>query len=868
MLKKVISLILMACMVLLSMTSVFQVSAALKGDVNGNNKVNGTDYLLIKRHVFGIKSLTASQKAAADFDADGDVDRADYMMLKRYVYGTLEATVSNVHKMPISIGKSYTKSVSANATYPDNKNSEMTDGNMSVAPDFTNEAYSGFQSNIEVVIDLGSSNYDICGFEISYLNDAPTGIYNPTSFAVYGGNTTSCTTELGSVAISRTGETIKGVTSLNLETYANYRYIKFSVTKGSAGWIFIDELVIYGMVDDQSGNSNSFKTSGMTDSQMSSQLSQVASSKRYNTAIGSSPVLDNTYTINCSSYDDRTHSNKIQNKYNIVLNDGQDTGAGYGVDSWVGISASKASSIVVNVSNNGRALDNICGFTVYCFNRPSVNINLPAYVDVSVSSNGSTYYKVGRIFAPNNDIENHTFALHLNTLVKGSYVKFEFPVGYGYYWLEEVEVYTNTSSDSNLSQTGYLAPSNNVLGGAEDVALIYFNSGTVDENMLLPYVGYLDKNGSVIDTMYDGFLFLPAVGQMQSNGSTPYGTNYANDWNWMFDNIFMSNRNISALDKAAEKVKFLLNKPDYKLKVFVTIPHMDPTLSNFGDIDGDGDSENLTIQSQRVYVAKYFAQKVIQKFNSMNYKNIELCGFYWFHESINSTDGAIAKEVNKAFDQMGVQMFWIPFYGAEGFLKGYDYGFDAVCLQPNYAFELDVSESRLAFAANYANQKNMCIEMEIAYQALADYRYFQKYMNYLSGGVKYGYMNNSIHMYYQDFDVIGSAWESESERVRLIYTYTYEFIKGKLNVKPAATSNISITANKNETVGGSVNIESTDTKMYSLSTSPSHGSIAFSNDGSFVYYPNDNYTGTDTFKYRISNYLGWSEECTVTVKVG
>ena len=866
MLRKSIALFLTFIMIISSVMFMIPVSADVRGDVNGNGSVNSSDYLLAKRYVLGKQTLTQIQKNAADVDGNGYVDRVDYAIIKRIALGMLVSNLDNTEEVSISYKKSYTTNVSANEAYPDN-GKKLTDGYVASTASYSDTSFCGYTSDVEVHINLGSSGKDISSFEISYLNTNDAGIYSPASVFVYGGNSSSsCNTFLGSKTIvhDNSGSSIKAI-KIELGDTVDYSYIRFVIKKHpSYSWVFIDEVIVYGIVSVDSGeNEDPYSSDTLTDANRVSQLASVTSAQKYNSNNGRTVISGGSpYNISCSSYDTRA-------KYNSVyLTNSQPAGAAFSGYAWVGLNMSSEATITLSLDDDS-SVNDICGFAVHCFNRSAASIIMPAYVDISVSRNGRDYFLVGRVYAADSNNENCSYNLQLDTLVSAQYVKFTFPKSAGYLWIEEVEVYANRKTSSSFGATsGYLDSAPNVLGGAKDIALIYHNYGIVDEEFLLPYVAYVDDNGNVLDTMFDGFLFLPTVSSMYLPGSTPYGTNKLEDWEWMFNEIFKDGYNFDALDKTAEKVKYLLGKSSMKLKVYVTIPHLDSTLTSFGDIDGDGISENLTRLDVRVYVAKTFAERVIKEFNSQKYKNLELCGFYWFHESIDGNDIDTAKAVNNSFNYLGYPLFWIPYYGASGFLKGYDYGFDAVCLQPNYAFDLESSESRLQFAAEYAKEKGMCIEIEIADDAASEIRSFKRYMEYLAGGVKYGYMNNSLHMYYQGFNTFGASRESNSERGKLIYKYTYQFIKGTLDISPDGRSLISVNGRKNSAFGGTVNNTGTETQIYKLSVSPKHGSLSFAEDGNFVYYPNKNFKGVDTFTYQISNYLGWSKECTVSITVG
>ncbi|MBR0231353.1 MAG: hypothetical protein IJQ53_03910 [Clostridia bacterium] len=60
----------------------------LRGDVNGDGRVNPTDYAMLKRMVLQTYDGTEYQKAGADVSQDGKVNSIDYAMLKRVVLGT------------------------------------------------------------------------------------------------------------------------------------------------------------------------------------------------------------------------------------------------------------------------------------------------------------------------------------------------------------------------------------------------------------------------------------------------------------------------------------------------------------------------------------------------------------------------------------------------------------------------------------------------------------------------------------------------------------------------------------------------------------------------------------------------------------
>ena len=61
---------------------------AILGDINGDDEVNATDYILAKRAVMETYTLSETQILAADINGDGEVNATDYILLKRAVMGT------------------------------------------------------------------------------------------------------------------------------------------------------------------------------------------------------------------------------------------------------------------------------------------------------------------------------------------------------------------------------------------------------------------------------------------------------------------------------------------------------------------------------------------------------------------------------------------------------------------------------------------------------------------------------------------------------------------------------------------------------------------------------------------------------------
>ena len=1081
--KKTISLFLAVIFLLTPITACNAAESKVYslGDVTGDGVINEYDYLLVSRHYFGTYKLSDDEFAAADVDQNEVVDQYDYLLICRHYFGTYkivpkteeeppEEEIPDLIEVPniVSQGKTYTITPAPASQYDDTYNSELTDGVSDKSASYLADLFCGLNANTTITVDLEDDGKQLSKFEVSYLCISEAGVNAPSNIIVYVSEDGVAWTSLGGMELAEYEDATVKRASLELSDDVSARYVRFDVFK-KAAWVFVDEVIVYSSIPKYVENilgkiENVYRDTGLTDKKIQENISKVASGKVYDDSIGFSLVSEGCdYTVDCDVFDARS-----ENRTDKRLTNANTTGSPFERDVWLGMKSLDKSTVTVDL---GKVREDISAFSAFAFNRESAAINLPWYIDVSVSTDNKTFYTVGRCYGAETEFENHEYRLTLSKCVKAQYVRFTISAGEGYVWLEEVSVYANANipkvlnsmygafdfetttipsywsqgndynatvnlisgkpqqivSDSFLEfsnvyngntledsklltdgkvtnnnycyngswfhftagggrsiyydfghissvssfsvryldygdwsialpevmklalsengkdwylaasvvpqsngtqfltstvnldksyraryamiymevgahvfldeitiygkknvsgasalttlkkynpnrgdyedyQLGYAAPSDDLLGGVKDICLIYHNGTTTNESFFKPYVSYVDENGKVLDTMFDGYLFLPTTGSLPSGGK-PHGTNIASDWDSLYNLLFTKGRDFDALNKTAESTKKSLGLSELKLKVYVAIPHMDDTLADFGDIDGDGKSENLTTLDGRVYVAKTYAERVIKKFNSMGYDNLELCGFYWFHETISGGDAQTSKAVNAMFDELGYQLFWIPYYNAGGYSQWADFGFDVCCYQPNYAFSLTVDESRLEYAANAAKTYGMCIEIEIDGTAIYDSRFTQKYFDYLKKGQECGYMTGAIHMYYQALDAFGIASRSDEAIVRLIYDYTYQFIKGTLDSTPEPGNSASYSTKVNKAYRGTLTVDSDVVTKYKLYTSSEHGSVTITEDGKFVYYPNKDFKGTDSFTFVISHGLGWSEERTIAIEV-
>ena len=513
-------------------------------------------------------------------------------------------------------------------------------------------------------------------------------------------------------------------------------------------------------------------------------------------------------------------------------------------------------------------------------------INRPEHCDVYLSEDGVNWYKVGDRDADGTKNKGATrmeYEYKLDKTYAARFVRFRFECD-GFTLIDELEAFgtKSVSGASRLANSGiksvpfytnyeasqYATTENNPIK-ADDINILYLRQDyetLYDEKLLLPYVAYLDEEGKIVDTMMDGFAYLPA--SPLPSGKAPHLDTVMSDWEWLFDTTFHGAYGFDKLDSTVATVKDALNKPDYKVQVYITILTVLDTQSDFGgDVDGDGVNEDNTTEEGRDKVIRWYVQKCLDEFEKCGYENLELGGFYWMNEEViwSDDDEHVISQTADIVHEMGSYLLWIPYYTANRYYVGYDMGFDLVNMQPNVVFDLDAPLWRFDSTAILTRLRNMCVEIEHTYQAMTDIQYARNYMLYLYNGAVYGYMD-AIHVYYNDRDNISKMGYSDDVLSRMQYDATYHFIKGDLDITPDTKDTFKAETDKNTILHSDINPER-EYSLFTLASMPKHGTVSLSADGTFAYYPDKDFTGTDTFTYTYNNLLGESEECTVEIKV-
>lgn len=774
----------------------------------------------------------------------------------------------NLNKVLVSKDAKYQKTSAVIDKFKDN-GKMLTDGSLSGF--YEGGTWVGLDASKDstVLIDLGKTVDDIAAVEASFYTNTAVKLFLPVAIKVAALDENKNKTELGVLYANTMITNGNYCFSLPFVKTISARYIEFTVIATESTMFLAEEFAVYAyrehredsfypplVIEKNSkdwgseGNNNYVNLVANTTQQIVSAAEISEGQRANNTPVTSTLMTDGKFSPNTD-----IHNNRF-----FKFNGGGDR------------------TVVFDLTH----VSSIDKITASFTQQVDWAVNAPSTIQVTVTEDGKTWYEVGTMQRNgNNQAFLAKYELKLSKKIKARYVSLKFPVS-GWAGCDEVEIFgtTSTASAKSPSNAGFkevktftskrIEPSKNILKGAKDTCLLYHNTREgYKVNDLIPYLAYVDENGKMQDVMFDSFLFL--IMTTFPSGGAPYAKGVKTDWEWALNDLFGDGKNIKALDEAVAIVKEELGlAADYKYKVILSLYYPSPEITNFGDVDGDGVSENLSKYEDTMKAIEWYLNLTDDTFKAQNFQNIELAGYYWFHEAINSEDVMSLRVLNATSDlvhKKGVDFCWIPYFASNGYNAWSEYGFDVAVMQPNYVFKLETPYSNVIDCAKLTAMYGMGIEMEICNDSLSNIQFFKKYMQYVAGGAEYGYMNDCIVMYYQEMFAFRDACNSKSIMGRMIYDATYHFIKGDLKYKPDVISGTTLETTKNTPVSGNFNFETEKLREFKISEMPEHGTVTINNDGSFTFYPEKDFVGEVKFSFTYSEYLGWSDPCEVVINV-
>ncbi|MDF2628013.1 MAG: type protein [Symbiobacteriaceae bacterium] len=446
------------------------------------------------------------------------------------------------------------------------------------------------------------------------------------------------------------------------------------------------------------------------------------------------------------------------------------------------------------------------------FQNKGWGVYFPQTVTFSLSQNGVAWTTLGTV-GTKTDL-SATGSLFQKYTVDGfsyigRYIKVEIPTNV-WVFIDEIQAFgqPEITADAVKPQPSPAQPQPRLgfpragaqTGGASQQVLIYGGAYPADPSLITwteaefkPYVTYVDPSGSSRDWFYDSFLFIPLAKAASGRDYGPVAnpSNKA-DWEAYLAHTFDASNQLAALDGTVATARQELNDHSHKAKVVITIPYASPLQANFGDVDGDGVTENFNhdlvgadqAAANRSKVSRWYVDQALARWNAAGYQNLELVGFYWYSETVrynlSPVEEQVMSDVIRYVHDRGYKVNWIPAVQAEGFRRWQQIGFDQVNMQPNYAFHA-VTVDRLQANADMADQYGMGIEMELDNRILqmnaAGAAARTKFLQYMDYGVKTGYMH-AFSNWYQQVRTLSYAAKSPYPEVRQMYDLAYQWVKG------------------------------------------------------------------------------------------
>ncbi len=747
---------------------------------------------------------------------------------------------------------------------------------------FENDEWVGFEANKDVTIkvDLAKTRDSIGAIEASFYANTNAGIYLPVAIKVTSYNKKNVATELGIMYGNAVLVEGSYVFTLPLTHTISARYMEFTFYATEGAQLFmLEELSVFEYVEQK----DYLIYPEVVFDEETTEWGSEGSNDYINLVLGTGQQ------IVAHKYPEEVHWVKNTPASSKLMTDGvTSTKIDIHDGKYHKFYTGDGRTLVFDVQH----LSSIDKFTMSFVHYPSGPVVAPSTVKVAVSADGKTWYNAGTINVNPSGNECKVLGeLKLKSAVQARYVTFSFACANVWVGIDEVEVYgkKTTSGAKKLEASGLeetfvfknnrIEVTDDINGGASDSCLLYQStSNHYESDDLLPYLAYIDSEGNIIDTMFDSFIYmhygdaLPS-GAVMGNDSSGVST----DWKWLVDDMFAEGTNLLAMEETAGQVKSKLGlASDYTYKLIIAIYNPNPSTTDFGDIDGDGVSENFSNYNDRIKAVKWYIDMVEAKFAEANFQNIELVGYYWFHEDMGSSRDIdqLLPEAADYIHGLDRDFSWVPYFVAAGYTNWANYGIDLTCMQPNYAFnpysigETDLApEWRIKETSYLSNLYGMCVEVEIDKSATNRQLFFERYMKYLAGGIEYGYMTDTYNIYFAGKYIYRDAALLNTPLARTIYEKTYQYIKGTLVYAPEALTNLNYTCTKDTPYVIDLGLKDDVLYDFELVTVADHGSVTLNGDGTITYYPETGYTGKVNFSFVYSEYVGWSDVCDVTITV-
>jgi len=266
------------------------------------------------------------------------------------------------------------------------------------------------------------------------------------------------------------------------------------------------------------------------------------------------------------------------------------------------------------------------------------------------------------------------------------------------------------------------------------------------------------------------------------------GASCQEDWIALFEEYFHPEVNLAALENSAAEVGRCLQIRNYRVKVVLTIPTVNPQV-----LDWNSQGLSLAGSENQIAVTKWAMQDLIQRWKKAGFKHLQLAGFYYMTEQ-----GSWNDPVLHAFPGMcrefGYRSFAIPGITSSWLTEFTRAGFDCVSLQPSHAFwhkPLTPKRYLLKYAGQIAREYGMGMEVELPYD-VEEPGGREKVYDYLEMAAIQGWAG-SFKAYFQSYNLIKTLAESPIREARKLYEDLYQLSRtsrkaNQLEARPLISS--------------------------------------------------------------------------------
>ncbi|MGQ9733321.1 MAG: DUF4855 domain-containing protein, partial [Candidatus Zipacnadales bacterium] len=324
--------------------------------------------------------------------------------------------------------------------------------------------------------------------------------------------------------------------------------------------------------------------------------------------------------------------------------------------------------------------------------------------------------------------------------------------------------------------------------GFHHCVLLYDAESRVAED-LLPHVTHLTADGIPDQWLFDAVLLCAHLPGPSTKASYHQGPTNRVDWETLQDGWFREGYGLAALQAAVDQAERALGPRPKPLEVMLTIPYPSAQQSDFGDVDGDGVSEDFLLAGRREAAVAWYVDRALAQWEKLAAPDLHLWGFYWTREGVADGDPEVIQHTATLVHKRGYRLLWIPWFRAPGFDRWRELGFDVAILQPNYAFLPQhlgkVRNDRLIETATLARALGMGVEMEISYTPQRDVREREIFRDYLAFGHQSlcGY-HQATMAYFQSLQVFPNLYHATDPDARRVYDEIAAYVRGEQVARP------------------------------------------------------------------------------------